>query len=414
VANHQYQNQKKSLNYSKKHIDRSATSIRKKICGPERDLAIEVIQNFREYHLYPLMLVKNHLQRTANIINPKIIIARRLKRLPTIINKLERPTLDGEESNRIKITRMQDIAGCRAIVNNLDELNSLQKKLLNSRSVHKIIRVRNYLTPKESGYGGIHLIYSCFEDHEGDHDWKKTNVEVQLRTQLQHAWATTLEIIDTLENIQLKTSHNGHDDWRRFFYLSGCLVAHHEKACIYSEQDIWAFKEELVALFCKLDFNLKLAKNTFAIKFANTSINKPSKKYNNGMCLISLIEKTNKTNSYDVKVELFTTKDSAYAIKKYNNYELDNSINFCALVSVQDAKNLKKAYPNYFGSTALFRQFLSQNFYQMISQYKKEINSYRSKTLNSDEELDILNNKVDILIDAINKLGLKDYTSVSI
>lgn len=58
MANHQYQNQKKSLNYSKKHIDRSATSIRNKIFGPERDLAIEAIQNFREYHLYPLMLIK--------------------------------------------------------------------------------------------------------------------------------------------------------------------------------------------------------------------------------------------------------------------------------------------------------------------------------------------------------------------
>lgn len=309
---------------------------------------------------------------------------------------------------------MQDIAGCRAIVNNLAELNALQKKLTSSRSVHKIIRVRDYLTPKESGYGGVHLIYSCFEDFDGLHDWKKANVEVQIRTQLQHAWATTLEIIDTLENIQLKTSYSGHDDWRRFFYLSGCLVAHHEKACIYSDEDIWAFKEELVALFCKLDFNLKLARNTFAIKFANTSINKPSPRYNNGMCLISLTEKTKKPHSYNVKVELFTTKESKNSVDKYNSYELDKSISFCALVSVQEARNLKKAYPNYFSSTELFRQFLSDNFYKMISKYKEELNNYKSQKITSKSEMNKLHDKVDTLIDAINKLGLKDYTSVSV
>ncbi|HGU1538836.1 TPA: GTP pyrophosphokinase, partial [Escherichia coli] len=80
------------------------------------------------------------------------------------------------------------------------------------------------LTPKPSGYSGIHLAYSCFDEENGNNPWSKTKIEVQLRTELQHAWATSLEIIDTLENIKLKTSNEGHPEWRRFFYLSGCLV----------------------------------------------------------------------------------------------------------------------------------------------------------------------------------------------
>ena len=44
----------------------------------------------------------------------------------------------------------------------------------------------------------------------------KNKIEIQLRTELQHAWATSLEIIDTLENIKLKTSNEGHEEWRRF------------------------------------------------------------------------------------------------------------------------------------------------------------------------------------------------------
>lgn len=78
-----------------------------------------MIQNFRELHLYPLMLMKNHLARAAAKIDKKTIVARRLKRLSTIIDKLERPTLDnGKTSNAIRVTRMQDIGGCRAIVKN--------------------------------------------------------------------------------------------------------------------------------------------------------------------------------------------------------------------------------------------------------------------------------------------------------
>ncbi len=46
--------------------------------------------------MYPLMLIKNHLARAANAIDKKTIVARRLKRLSTIVDKLERPTLDGK------------------------------------------------------------------------------------------------------------------------------------------------------------------------------------------------------------------------------------------------------------------------------------------------------------------------------
>lgn len=45
--------------------------------------------------------------------------------LSTIIDKLERPTLDGFNNNAIDVTRMQDIGGCRAIVSDLKQLNQL-------------------------------------------------------------------------------------------------------------------------------------------------------------------------------------------------------------------------------------------------------------------------------------------------
>jgi len=135
------------------------------------------------------------------------------------------------------------------------------------------------------------------------------------------------------------------------------------------------------------------------------------------------MSKNKKTNSYDVKVEMFTPKESEDAINKYNLFELDSSIDFCALVSVQEAKNLEKAYPNYFGSTKLFRNFLKDNFHSMIDYYmqksaeqRKLFDTYSPESLaylNHTQQQEILRTKMHTLIDALDKLGLKDYTSIS-
>ncbi|MEL8169988.1 GTP pyrophosphokinase, partial [Escherichia coli] len=97
MGNEVYQSQKCKLKYSKSQIDRAAQLIRHGCSDEERQQSIEMIQNFRELHLYPLMLMKNHLARAAAKVDKdkKILVARRLKRLSTIIDKLERPSLDG-------------------------------------------------------------------------------------------------------------------------------------------------------------------------------------------------------------------------------------------------------------------------------------------------------------------------------
>lgn len=85
-----YKNQKKPLIYSKSQIDKAARDIRHGIeIEHDKLAAIQKVQNYREFHLYPLMLIKNHIARTASKVNKNTIIARRLKRLSTIIDKLE-------------------------------------------------------------------------------------------------------------------------------------------------------------------------------------------------------------------------------------------------------------------------------------------------------------------------------------
>ncbi|RKF14489.1 GTP pyrophosphokinase [Alginatibacterium sediminis] len=358
MANKQYQAQKKPLQFSKGAIDRAARSIRHGVDGDERVEAIKSIQNFREFHLYPLMLLKNHLSRTSDKVGKNIIVARRLKQLPTIIDKLERPALNGQMGNTTRITSMQDIAGCRAIVRNLKQLDELRKKLEQSRSVHEIVRIDDYLIPKDSGYGGVHLIYNCFEGSEEQSDWKNAKVEIQLRTDLQHAWATSLEIIDTLEGIKLKTTLDGYPEWRKFFCLSGRLVAHDEGAITLSEQELSDVQFEVNRLRVELDIVTKLANYTVAIRVTNGQ--KLPKKIKNHQGLF-LIQVKKIEGIYKTSISPYKSKDSDRALEALSEADLERNNEITVLVSAENIRSLRKAYPNYFGSTKKFLNFLNRH-----------------------------------------------------
>ncbi|CAH7438234.1 (P)ppGpp synthetase [Vibrio chagasii] len=377
----QYAGQKKKLIFSKNQINEAARAIRHGVTGDERLESIKKIQNFREYHLYPLMLIKNHLSRTSRIINDEIIVARRLKRLPTIIDKLERETLDGTTNNHIKLTRMQDIAGCRAIVKDLDELNALWDKLNSSRSVHKIIKPRSYLTPKPSGYSGVHLIYECYNGQAAGHEWKGAKVEVQLRTQLQHDWATSLEIIDTLEQIRLKTSHTGEEKWREFFSLAGILVANKEGACTYSDNFILKTRFRAWELFSELGVSEKLVKYSMAISTVTSKEMKDIIPPNGKGMLLVMMDNVQSSkladddSSISLDVSYFSPRRSSKGLEALNEAELRDDLVLCVLLSVSDAKTLQLAYPNYFGSTSKFSDFMDQE----VEQCKLQLDKFMSE-----------------------------------
>ena len=67
------------------------------------------------------------------------------------------------------------------------------------------------LNPKDDGYRSYHLI-GKFKDDFGE----KKVIEVQIRTKLQHDWATALEIVDLFTGQALK-SNQGNKDWKEFF-----------------------------------------------------------------------------------------------------------------------------------------------------------------------------------------------------
>src|SRR5262249_30643048 len=84
----------------------------------------------------------------------------------------------------------------------------------------------NYVDrPKDSGYRGVHLIYKYHSDRRQDYNSLK--IEMQLRSQLQHAWATAVETVGAFVKQALKSSV-GEQEWLRFFSLMGGALAFRE------------------------------------------------------------------------------------------------------------------------------------------------------------------------------------------
>src|SRR5271157_4596780 len=85
----------------------------------DRNHMLEVINNWRAAHGFPLQCMKMTLLNRARKIDAKAIVAQRLKRLSSIDAKLQ------QHSDWMKLTQMQDIGGCRAIVDNIRRLKRL-------------------------------------------------------------------------------------------------------------------------------------------------------------------------------------------------------------------------------------------------------------------------------------------------
>jgi hypothetical protein len=71
--------------------------------------ALDVVNNWRSAHNFPLNTFHVGLKRRGRLIDSGLITAQRIKRLSSIEHKLSRfPTMT--------LSQMQDIGGCRAIM----------------------------------------------------------------------------------------------------------------------------------------------------------------------------------------------------------------------------------------------------------------------------------------------------------
>ncbi|MBE8168097.1 MAG: hypothetical protein HAW66_07005 [Shewanella sp.] len=345
--------------YSNKSIKKAGRNLRKK----EGDLkqATYLIQLFRAAHEKPLNTVSYLIGRCCRELQIPVKPVKRLKRLETIVGKLQRSTLDGTNTNKTCITNMNDIGGCRAIFPDLQSLEKAKEHLTKTiESQHRICikDIDDYIhSPKERdcGYRSLHIIYQ-YEHTSG----KKFKVEAQLRTRLQHLWATTVEIVDIVERTKIKTHSYIPDDqkstkqksWESLLSIMSTFIAVQEGTMSLSSSEKSHYSQQLR----QLDSELCAIKHLTSFKMMSKSIyNVPAS--NEGHVILIVDE-----NSLEVKLKK-VFENEAQAISIYNNIEKVitgmEGVN-TLLVSTKSLDLLAEAYPNYIGDCSSFIDILKE------------------------------------------------------
>lgn len=135
----------------------------------EQDRQYAIISNWRSSHSFPLNTFKIGLLHKAKQVDESALVAQRLKRLSSIGAKLRRfPDM--------KMSQMQDIAGCRAIVASVAKVYELVEVYKKSDIKHKLVHEDDYITnPKDSGYRSYHLIYGYYSDKKTTYNGLKVD-----------------------------------------------------------------------------------------------------------------------------------------------------------------------------------------------------------------------------------------------
>lgn len=323
------------LNYSLNKIKQAGKTLREQKDDAE---SMRILGNWRESHFFPMQQIGQSLQKIATRLDPSSVVTQRLKRAPAIIEKLIR-------FPEMSLVNMQDIAGCRVIVSDMDHLRIITeaiKKELNIRSEKDYIT-----TPKEDGYRSIHLV-SLFLD-ENYPKYKRQVVEIQIRTRVQHYWATALETIDIIENTSMKTGR-GNENWMKFFKDVSGAFADFEKG----ENKLFfgllknsysSIKKQARAL----DLKTKLR------SLNKASIDKSGVNESKDELFILELEYNNDSNTCSVNIKGYKSNSYLNATKEYllseKNLKKNRNIVF---VRAKNLKDLKIAYPNYHANVEAF------------------------------------------------------------
>ncbi len=165
---------------SKSQVNKAGRYLRRLVGGDlrvdpaELSTALDVLEAWRSAHTVPMASANMGLRSMVKTEGCRVEVSQRLKRIPTIVNKLSRePTM--------ALGNMADIGGCRAVLDSLDELRRVEARVRHNRPP---VQHHDYVTtPRETGYRALHLIV-IYSDRR---------IEIQLRTRVMHEWAYTVE-----------------------------------------------------------------------------------------------------------------------------------------------------------------------------------------------------------------------------
>ncbi len=331
--------------FSRKQISKAGERLITSKSNEEVEEALSLINIWRTKHLHPLVVLKNSLLRllTKNEIKA-ILVSQRLKRLTSIQYKLDLNPSMG-------LGGMQDIGGYRAVLNDVKDLKKLKNALKQQKTNHKLERITDYVnTPKDTGYRSIHFIYKYSSKRDL---YDGLRIELQIRTKLQHNWATAVETAAIVTKTSLK-SNQGPDEWLDFFKVVSSLFAVKEKLPILEEHEELTMEELMVKCYNYCS-QLNILTKLKAIRVSTNKIETDNFIGDYYLLNINIKEMS-------VSIQIFNKNQFEYATSEYLKLEkvIDENENAVVLVSATSIKTLKKAYPSYFLDTSEFIQAIEK------------------------------------------------------
>ncbi len=246
---------------------------------------------------------------------------------------------------------MQDIGGCRAVVPDADDAFRLAADFANSRIRHEPLSYKNYIDhPRPSGYRGLHLVYGY--NSERTEQWQGLKTEIQIRSRLQHQWATAVETVGTFTGNDLK-SNMGDATWLRFFALMSTVIAQLENTPIVPKTP--TSRNVLVSEIRECERKLGISGRLAAFQSLTSGIENLRGIKNHWVVL--------ELNLYDQVAtgRAFKPNELEAASSLYTERELENRGNpmvELVLVSARSLNELRRAYPNFFADLAEFRHLV--------------------------------------------------------
>jgi putative GTP pyrophosphokinase len=318
---------------SKERVNRAGASVRSDVATKDD---LEVIDAWRAAHRPVLNTFQAILRNRTQGTN--VVVAQRHKRKSTIFGKLRR--FPG-----MRLARMDDVAGCRLIFPTQEELTAFRTKMHKARFNHVLknnSEKYDYMArPKETGYRGIHDVYSYDVNSRHGKHFKGLLIELQYRTFHQHAWATAVEVVGFITESQPKFQE-GDKRYEDALSLASEIIARAYENAFSCHANIT--DEDLVNQFLIAEEELGLMRMLRALNSANGEV---SEKRN-----VILIFGDTQDGKPELETKSF--RDATDALRALFELETDNPGKDIVLVRADSSDDVRTAFRNYFSDATEF------------------------------------------------------------
>jgi hypothetical protein len=241
----------------------------------------------------------------------------------------------------MQLARMDDVAGCRLIFKNVQELNEFREAFHKARFKHKRRNdpdKYNYIkNPKSTGYRGIHDVYEYDVNSESGKSLAGLYIEIQYRTLVQHAWATAVEVVGFITENQPKFQQGDKRFEHEMALASEILARAHEglKGPFPEKND-----RDVLEEFLAIDSELSLLKTLRGLNQAKSEV-------------------SNKRNTILIfsdkgELEIKSFRDATDALRALFELEEKMPHSDIVLVRADSSDEIRLAFRNYFSDASEF------------------------------------------------------------